>query len=87
MLFFHGNAEDIGIARRTLNGLKQSLKISILAVEYCGYGLFQGEKDAEKVLHDCLAVYDYLTCEMGVAHQDILLFGRSIGSSPACFIA
>ena len=47
MLFFHGNAEDIGIARRTLNGLKQTLKISILAVEYSGYGLFQGEKNAE----------------------------------------
>lgn len=24
---------------------------------------------------------------MGVAHQDVLLFGRSIGSSPSCFIA
>lgn len=87
MLFFHGNAEDIGIARRTLIGLKSALKISILAVEYCGYGLFQGEKDADKVLHDCLSVFDYLTCVMGVAHEDILLFGRSIGSSPSCFIA
>ena len=28
MLFFHGNAEDIGIARRTLNGLRASLKVS-----------------------------------------------------------
>ena len=67
MLFFHGNAEDIGIARKTLNGLRQSLKISVLAVEYSGYGLFQGDKDAEKVLSDCLSVYDYLTYEMGVA--------------------
>jgi hypothetical protein len=30
MLFFHGNAEDIGIARRTLNGLRASLKVSFI---------------------------------------------------------
>ena len=28
MLFFHGNAEDIGIAKRTLNGLRARLKVS-----------------------------------------------------------
>ena len=87
MLFFHGNAEDIGIARSTLLQIKQSLKISILAVEYSGYGLFQGEKSADKVLSDCLAVYDYLTEVLGIAQSDIILFGRSIGSSPSCYIA
>ena len=58
-----------------------------MAVEYSGYGLFAGEKSAERVLHDCLAVYDYLHKDLGVAAQDIILFGRSIGSSPSCYIA
>ena len=35
---------------------------------------------------DCLSVYDYLI-EQGVQPKDIILFGRSIGSSPSCFIA
>ena len=36
---------------------------------------------------DCLAVFDYLTLTLGVAPSDIILFGRSIGSSPSCYIA
>ena len=42
MLFFHGNAEDLGIAYKVLNSMKTHLKITILAVEYSGYGLFAG---------------------------------------------
>lgn len=86
-MFFHGNAEDIGLARDTLNKIKKALRISILAVEYSGYGLFVGEKSADKVLNDCLTVYDYVHNEMIIAEEDIILFGRSLGSSPSCFIA
>ena len=39
------------------------------------------------VLQDALCVYDYLVERLGVAHEDIILFGRSLGSSPSCFIA
>jgi len=60
MLFFHGNAEDLGIAHKVLTQIKDQLKITILAVEYSGYGLFAGEKSADKVLDDCLSVYDFL---------------------------
>ena len=61
--------------------------MTVLGVEYSGYGLFKGEKSAEKVLDDCLYVYDYLTQTLGINHRDIILFGRSIGSSPSCYIA
>ena len=49
--------------------------------------MFNGEKSAEKVLDDCLYVYDYLTQNLGINSKDIILFGRSIGSSPSCYIA
>ena len=68
LLFFHGNAEDLGIAYRVLNQIKQSLKMTILAIEYSGYGLFVGDKSADKVLDDCLSVYDFITNQLGVAH-------------------
>lgn len=87
MLFFHGNAEDLGIARPFLNQIRKSLRISILAVEYAGYGLFEGKKSSDGLLTDCLTVFDYLTNEMKVAQEDVILFGRSIGSTPACYIA
>jgi hypothetical protein len=61
LLFFHGNAEDIGQARSTLVDLQKHLKVTIIAVEYSGYGLFFGEKNADRILHDCLTVYDFVT--------------------------
>lgn len=36
---------------------------------------------------DCEAVYDYLTQVVGVREQDIILWGRSMGGGPACFLA
>lgn len=87
MLLFHGNAEDLGIAYQALKQIRDQLKITVLAVEYSGYGLYHGEKSANQVLDDCLVVYDYLTRNLGIADSDIILLGRSIGSSPACFIA
>lgn len=32
-------------------------------------------------------MYDYLVDNLGIAHEDIILFGRSLGSSPSCYIA
>jgi len=41
MIYFHGNAEDIGLSYEMLDHLKQSLKLNILAVEYPGYGIYK----------------------------------------------
>lgn len=61
--------------------------MTVLAVEYSGYGLFFGEKNADCILRDCLTVYDFVVQSLGVAESDVVLLGRSIGSSPCCFIA
>ncbi len=47
LVFFHGNAEDIGIAFDFLNNIREQLKVNIIAVEYPGYGLSYGESNAE----------------------------------------
>jgi len=46
MLFFHGNAEDIGIAYDILIEIRNYLRISILAMEYPGYGLDNRDRDS-----------------------------------------
>ena len=61
--------------------------MAILAVEYPGYGLYSAQPDADRLLEDSLLVYDHITQKRGVSEDDIILFGRSIGSSPACYVA
>ncbi len=39
------------------------------------------------MLDDALYVYDYVNQVMGVEEQNILVFGRSIGTGPATYVA
>lgn len=59
----------------------------VLAIEYPGYGLYKGETTEDKILADAEAVYDYLVSELFFNPKHIILFGRSIGSGPATWLA
>lgn len=89
LLYFHGNAEDVGLSLRDLDILKKSLKVNILAMEYRGYGVHEDPDgcSADKIREDCERVYNYLLTEMQLKESDIIVFGRSIGSGPATFLA
>jgi len=41
-LFFHGNAEDLGTTRPLLRGIRNSLCVNAIAMEYPGYGIYTG---------------------------------------------
>jgi len=40
LLYFHGNAEDLGLAWELLDHIRSSLKVHVLAMEYPGYGIY-----------------------------------------------
>ena len=50
-MYFHGNAEDIGLSYEMLDHLRGALKVNILAVEYPGYGVYKedGGCNSEKI--------------------------------------
>jgi pimeloyl-ACP methyl ester carboxylesterase len=88
MLYFHGNAEDVGLTAELLEHLGPALKIHIIAVEYPGYGIYRTKEPSEtQILADAQRVYDYFTQDMGYPEKNILVFGRSIGSGPATYVA
>lgn len=56
MLYFHGNAEDLGLVRNFLEDLSTTFKCAVLAMEYPGYGFFSheivnGHQDRTSQLH------------------------------------
>jgi len=87
ILYFHGNAEDIGYASDFTRKLSYGLKADVISVEYPGYGVYEGDTNAKTILEDAEIVFDFLTAEMGVNPQNIIAFGRSIGSGPATHLA
>ena len=47
LIYFHGNAEDVGLAMELLAFVKDMLKVHVLAMEYPGYGVYEGEPNAD----------------------------------------
>ena len=88
VLYFHGNAEDIGLAFDLLYLFGQRMEMHVLAIEYPGYGLYKTSKPAEdKIKEDSEIIYDYLTKCIGIKESDIILFGRSMGSGPTSYLS
>ncbi len=88
VIYFHGNAEDIGLAFDLLYQFGYEMKMHILAVEYPGYGLYKTSKPNEQQMkEDAETIFDYITKAIGVKESDIIMFGRSMGSGPATYLA
>jgi hypothetical protein len=98
ILYSHGNAEDLGMLSSYLADLSKILHVNILAYDYTGYGysnrhLAKHSKSMEKLpseqhcYADICAAYDYLIRLRGIPPRHIILFGRSIGSGPSCYLA
>lgn len=56
-------------------------------MEYPGYGLYKGLPSEEQVQVDAEAIYEYVTTKINIHPRNIILFGRSIGSGPATWLA
>ena len=41
IIFFHGNAEDLGISYEMLDHMRTALRINMMAVEYPSYGIYE----------------------------------------------
>ncbi len=88
ILFFHGNGEiasdydDIG-PHYTRHGL------SLLAVDYRGYGNSDGTPSASTMMHDARAIFQYVKRWLDSEKRTGPLFvmGRSLGSASALEVA
>lgn len=87
LMYFHGNAEDLGQAYQLLNHIRNTLKIHVLAMEYPGYGIYPGTPSAKTILEDSNTVFDYIVEQLNWRSKDIILFGRSLGTGPATELA
>src|SRR6516164_4923203 len=74
LLVSHGNAEDLGDDRDWLEGLRRA-GFNVFAYDYQGYGTSQGKPGEKGAYDDENAAYDYLTSELKVAPERVIIFG------------
>lgn len=86
VLYSHGNAEDMGDMEPVYRLIAQ-LGCSVLAYDYRGYGLSKGTPTVDGTCLDIAAMWEYLTVELGVPADRIILWGRSVGGGPTLSLA
>uniref|UniRef100_A0A7S3LGM2 AB hydrolase-1 domain-containing protein n=1 Tax=Amphora coffeiformis TaxID=265554 RepID=A0A7S3LGM2_9STRA len=87
LLFSHGNAEDLGMIYDWFNDLARVLRVNIMAYDYTGYGKSTGTPTEDNCYADIEAAYKYLTEVRRIQPEQIVLYGRSLGSGPSCYLA
>lgn len=93
LVFFHGNAGNIGLRIPNALHMLQHLNANVLMVEYRGYGDSDSVKPNEKGLKlDAQAALKFISKHPKIDSSKIFLFGRSLGgkrydeSARDCFI-
>jgi abhydrolase domain-containing protein 17 len=86
LLVSHGNAEDLGDDRDWLEELRRA-GFSVFAYDYQGYGTSQGKPSEKGAYDDENAAYDYLTVNLRIPPDHLVVLGRSVGSGPAVRLA
>ena len=86
LLFFHGNAGNVS---HRLGSIKvfHDLGLSVLIVDYRGYGESEGRPTEAGTYRDAEAAWRYLTEVRGVPAGNIVVFGRSLGGAVAAWLA
>jgi uncharacterized protein len=86
LLFFHGNAGNISHRLDSLR-IFHGLDLSVLILDYRGYGQSTGRPTEQGTYEDARAAWRYLVEERGVPADRIVLFGRSLGGAVATWLA
>ncbi len=86
VLYIHGNAEDLGDIRPALSRLHQQ-GFSVFAYDYRGYGTSNGTPGEANAYRDAEVAYAYLTKQLNIPADRIIVYGRSLGGGSATELA
>jgi len=88
IIFFHGNAGNIGMRLPNAQKMYKETKANILMVEYRGYGDSQSVKITEAGLKlDAEAALNFIRARSEIDPRTIFCFGRSLGGAVAFHLA
>ncbi len=83
-MYFGGNAEDVVYFNREA----QALQIrQAIAFNHPGYGRSEGHPSQKSFYQNALDVYDFALKEYKLKPDEIIIMGRSLGSSAAAYLA
>jgi pimeloyl-ACP methyl ester carboxylesterase len=85
LIYFHGNAGNIGIRLDVFSEIYFKVKVNILAVDYRGYGCSEGVPSENGFLRDADAVLNYVFERNDLKNAGVFIYGASIGGAVAVY--
>jgi fermentation-respiration switch protein FrsA (DUF1100 family) len=86
ILYSHGNSEDLGDIKQILEKL-HAWGFSVFAYDYRGYGTSQGKPTETNAYEDIDSAYNYLTQNLKIPPERIIVLDRSVGGGSAVNLA
>src|SRR6266550_4899308 len=86
-LLLHGNGGNVTLLAETLRTLNRRHHLSVLALDYRGFGKSEGTPSEEGLYQDARAARRVLAEKEGIAEADVVLMGVSIGGAVAVELA
>jgi fermentation-respiration switch protein FrsA (DUF1100 family) len=87
LLWFHGNAGNIGHRAEAMKLLYDKLRANVFIIDYRGYGRSEGTISEAGSYEDALAALKYLRARKDLDPKGVALFGQSLGSAVAADLA
>jgi len=87
MLYFHGNGGNLSWRGKSIVKMRDLLGVSVLIVDYPGYGKSEGRPSEQGCYQSADAAYDWLTDQQHVAAKNLLIYGGSLGGGVAVDLA
>lgn len=87
LLWFHGNAGNIGHRAHGVKPLRDKLNVHVFMIDYRGYGRSEGAVSEQGTYEDAEAAFRYLTGRNDTDPKRIVLFGQSLGAAVAADLA
>ncbi|XP_069109983.1 protein ABHD13-like isoform X1 [Argopecten irradians] len=87
VVYFHGNAGNIGHRLINSHGFFTSCGVNVLLVEYRGYGKSEGSPSETGLYRDAEAAINFLLGRNDINRDKIVVFGRSLGGAVAVWLA
>ncbi len=84
VIYFGGNGEEVSWA---LADGRWPRDVTLVALNYRGYGTSEGRPSADALKADGLALFDLVATRDGVDRARIAVFGRSLGTAVAAHVA
>jgi fermentation-respiration switch protein FrsA (DUF1100 family) len=79
LLYCHGNAGNLSHRGQSIVKLRERLGVSVLIIDYPGYGKSEGSPTEQGCYLAADAAYAWLTDEKKIAPKKIILYGGSLG--------